>query len=121
MPSRHRRRGRAGPLRWQPPGCRARRDAAARTLRLAPSRGVRPAGTPRVHRLPVVLGGPAPDDTGEIELTIEKLPRGEVSEFVHDVVEPGDELEVRGPIDGFFVWPGTVRRCWSAADPAWSP
>ncbi|WP_250549966.1 FAD-binding oxidoreductase [Pseudonocardia sp. H11422] len=48
----------------------------------------------------------APDGTAEIELTVERLPGGEVSEFVHDVVEPGDELEVRGPIGGWFVWPG---------------
>jgi ferredoxin-NADP reductase len=48
----------------------------------------------------------APDDTGEIELTVEKLDDGEVSEYLHDVVEPGDELEVRGPVGGFFVWDG---------------
>ena len=50
-----------------------------------------------------------PDDTGEIELTVERLVDGEVSEFVHDVVAPGDELEVRGPIGGFFVWRGDTR------------
>ena len=27
-----------------------------------------------------------------------------MSAFLHDVVEPGDELEVRGPIGGWFVW-----------------
>jgi ferredoxin-NADP reductase len=48
----------------------------------------------------------APDDTGEIELTVEYLVGGEVSEFLHEVVMPGDELEVRGPIGLFFVWPG---------------
>jgi ferredoxin-NADP reductase len=48
----------------------------------------------------------APDGTGEIELTVEKLEGGEVSEFLHDVVRPGDELEVRGPIGLFFVWEG---------------
>jgi ferredoxin-NADP reductase len=48
----------------------------------------------------------APDDTGEIELTVEYLVGGEVSEFLHEVVVPGDELEVRGPIGLFFVWPG---------------
>jgi ferredoxin-NADP reductase len=48
----------------------------------------------------------APDDTGEIELTVEYLVNGEVSEFLHEVVVPGDELEVRGPIGLFFVWPG---------------
>jgi ferredoxin-NADP reductase len=48
----------------------------------------------------------APDDTGEIELTVERLDKGEVSTFLHDAVEVGDELEVRGPIGGWFVWPG---------------
>ncbi len=47
-----------------------------------------------------------PDDSGEIELTVERLPDGEVSSFLHDVVMAGDELEVRGPIGGWFVWPG---------------
>jgi ferredoxin-NADP reductase len=48
----------------------------------------------------------APDDSGEIELTVEQLPEGEVSSFLHDVVMVGDELQVRGPIGGWFVWPG---------------
>ena len=37
---------------------------------------------------------------------MERLEGGEVSTFLHDVVEPGDELEVRGPIGGWFVWDG---------------
>lgn len=41
-----------------------------------------------------------------IELTVEMLPGGEVSGFLNDVVRPGDELEVRGPIGGFFNWHG---------------
>jgi ferredoxin-NADP reductase len=45
-----------------------------------------------------------PDGTNEFELTIERLEEGEVSTFMHDAVEVGDELEVRGPIGGFFVW-----------------
>jgi ferredoxin-NADP reductase len=45
-----------------------------------------------------------PDDTGEIELTVERIDDGEVSTFLHDVVEIGDELEVRGPIGNWFVW-----------------
>jgi ferredoxin-NADP reductase len=49
----------------------------------------------------------APDVTGEIELTVERLDSGEVSEFLHDVVVPGDELEVRGPIGGVFAWDAT--------------
>lgn len=46
----------------------------------------------------------APDGTGEIELTVERLEGGEVSTFLHDEVVVGDELEVRGPIGGWFVW-----------------
>ena len=46
----------------------------------------------------------SPDDTGEIDLTVERLEGGEVSSFLHDEVEVGDELEVRGPIGGWFVW-----------------
>lgn len=46
----------------------------------------------------------APDGGNELELTVERLEDGEVSGYLHDVVEVGDELEVRGPIGGFFVW-----------------
>jgi ferredoxin-NADP reductase len=49
----------------------------------------------------------APGDPGHIELTVERLDDGEVSSFLHDVVVPGDELEVRGPIGGWFTWDGT--------------
>jgi ferredoxin-NADP reductase len=48
----------------------------------------------------------APDGTNKIELTVERLEGGEVSMFLHDVVEVGDELDVRGPIGGWFVWDG---------------
>ncbi len=46
----------------------------------------------------------APDDSGEIEFTVERLDGGEVSTFLHDELAVGDELEVRGPIGGWFVW-----------------
>ena len=49
-----------------------------------------------------------PDDTPELEFTVERLDHGEVSTFLHDVVEPGDELDVRGPIGGWFVWDGST-------------
>jgi ferredoxin-NADP reductase len=48
----------------------------------------------------------APDGSNEIELTVERLEGGEVSTFLHDEVVTGDELEVRGPIGGWFVWDG---------------
>src|SRR3712207_1007537 len=41
-----------------------------------------------------------------IELFVERLADGEVSTYLADVVQPGDELEVRGPIGGWFVWDG---------------
>lgn len=39
-----------------------------------------------------------------LEFYVERLDDGEVSGFLADVVEPGDELEIRGPIGGWFVW-----------------
>jgi ferredoxin-NADP reductase len=41
-----------------------------------------------------------------IELAIERLTDGEVSGYLADVVQPGDQLDVRGPIGGWFVWRG---------------
>jgi len=48
----------------------------------------------------------APGSTGILELAIERLPDGEVSPFFHDVAEVGDEIELRGPLGGHFIWPG---------------
>ena len=45
-----------------------------------------------------------PERTGEIDLTIEKIDDGEVSPYMHDVLVPDDQIEVRGPIGGYFVW-----------------
>jgi ferredoxin-NADP reductase len=42
-----------------------------------------------------------------IELTIERLDDGEVSPYLCDVLHPGDGVEVRGPIGGYFVWSST--------------
>ena len=39
-----------------------------------------------------------------ITLTVERLDDGEVSPYLTDVLHPGDELEVRGPIGGWFTW-----------------
>ncbi len=44
------------------------------------------------------------DAAGVIDLTVELIDEGEVSPYFHEVVEPGDELEVRGPIGGPFTW-----------------
>lgn len=39
-----------------------------------------------------------------IELIIEKLDDGEVSPYFHEVAQPGDTIDVRGPIGGHFIW-----------------
>ena len=39
-----------------------------------------------------------------VEVTVERLDDGEVSPYLVDVVAPGDRLEVRGPVGGWFVW-----------------
>jgi len=41
-------------------------------------------------------------------LTVERLDDGEVSPYLTDVLEPGDELELRGPIGGYFVWEASL-------------
>src|SRR6266540_2741527 len=83
----------------------------------------------------------APDGT-RVELTVERLANGEVSPYLTDVLQPGDPLELRGPIGGWFVWRpeeqaptlltgggsgvvplmAMVRRCaWTSSTPAALP
>ena len=45
----------------------------------------------------------APEDE-HLVITVQRLDDGEVSPYLTDVLEPGDELELRGPIGGYFVW-----------------
>src|SRR5207249_8270840 len=45
----------------------------------------------------------APEDSGVV-LTIERLDDGEVSPYLVGELQVGDELELRGPIGGYFVW-----------------
>ena len=49
----------------------------------------------------------APEAGATIELAIEKLDDGEVSPFFHEVAAVGDEVELRGPLGGHFVWSGS--------------
>jgi ferredoxin-NADP reductase len=44
-----------------------------------------------------------PDEEG-IALTVERLPDGEISTFLTDELRVGDQLELRGPIGGYFTW-----------------
>jgi ferredoxin-NADP reductase len=52
------------------------------------------------------IASPPDSDPAALEITVERLEGGEVSTFLHDEVAVGDELEVRGPIGGWFVWEG---------------
>jgi ferredoxin-NADP reductase len=45
----------------------------------------------------------APEDE-HLVLTVERLRDGEVSPYLVEVLRPGDQLELRGPIGGYFVW-----------------
>ena len=108
----------AAPSRWSQATVLAVRPetATAKTLRLRLSQpSLHLAGQHYIIRLTAPDGysasrsysvASAPDGSPEIEITVERLPDGEVSSFLHDEVVAGDELEVRGPIGGWFVWAG---------------
>jgi len=42
-----------------------------------------------------------------VAITVERLDDGEVSPYLTQDVQPGDEIEIRGPIGGYFVWEAT--------------
>jgi ferredoxin-NADP reductase len=45
----------------------------------------------------------APHGT-RVELTVERIDDGEVSPYLADELRPGDQIELRGPVGGYFVW-----------------
>jgi len=109
------------PGRWQMATVEQVRQETkrAKTFRLALSETLRHlAGQHYVVRLTAPDGytasrsysvASAPDESARcIEITVERLEDGEVSSYLHDVIVPGDRLEVRGPIGGWFVWRGDV-------------
>ena len=46
----------------------------------------------------------APADGERVELTVENIEDGEVSPYLTEEARAGDELELRGPVGGYFVW-----------------
>jgi ferredoxin-NADP reductase len=77
-------------------------DAApARPALRSPAHGARRLYAQRSYSI-----ASSPLDEGEIELTIDRLEEGEVSPYFNDVVEAGDQVEVRGPFTSYFVWRG---------------
>jgi len=45
----------------------------------------------------------APED-GRLMLTVERIEDGEVSPYLAGELRAGDQLELRGPVGGYFVW-----------------
>jgi ferredoxin-NADP reductase len=43
-------------------------------------------------------------DGNRIEVTVQRVPDGEVSPYLIDVFKVGDRVEIRGPVGGWFVW-----------------
>jgi ferredoxin-NADP reductase len=46
----------------------------------------------------------SPPESPALELTVERLDDGEVSPYLTDELRPGDAIELRGPVGGYFVW-----------------
>ncbi len=51
-----------------------------------------------------------PEREGQVDLTVERINDGEVSTYLHDVLVPGDRIEARGPIGGYFVWEASMNQ-----------
>ncbi len=52
----------------------------------------------------------SPPEESAVELTVERLEDGEVSPFLTEQLQPGDTVELRGPIGGHFIWSALERR-----------
>jgi ferredoxin-NADP reductase len=46
----------------------------------------------------------SPPEQSTVELTVERIDDGEVSPYLTEELRAGDELELRGPIGGYFNW-----------------
>src|SRR5512138_2390753 len=46
----------------------------------------------------------SPPEAPYVTLTVERLDDGEVSPYLTEVLQEGDQLELRGPIGGYFTW-----------------
>ena len=47
-----------------------------------------------------ISSAPEPD---RLEVTVQAVTHGEVSPYLVDIAQPGDQLEIRGPLGGWFV------------------
>ena len=100
---------------WQPATVTAVTDETPRTRTLALAIPTWPGHRPGQH---LDVRRTAPDgyqasrsysiasapESSTVALTVERLPDGEVSPYLTEIVQPGDRFEVRGPIGGYFTW-----------------
>src|SRR5439155_24897068 len=49
-----------------------------------------------------------PEEQPRVTLTVERLADGEVSPYLTEELRVGDQLELRGPIGGHFVWEASM-------------
>lgn len=52
----------------------------------------------------------SPPEDSRLAITVERLDDGEVSPYLVGEVRTGDQVELRGPIGGYFVWRGDDQR-----------
>ena len=50
----------------------------------------------------------SPPESPDIELTVERIDDGEVSPYLTEEAQPGDQFELRGPIGGYFTWDASL-------------
>src|SRR6266513_2060217 len=81
-------------LRLEPDGWAGHRPGQHLDLRLTAEDGYQ---AQRSYSIASAPGEP-------LAITVERLDDGEVSPYLVDEAREGDELEVRGPIGGYFVW-----------------
>ena len=51
----------------------------------------------------------AASTTDPLKLTIQLVPNGEMTPYIHDILAVGDSVEIRGPFGRFFVWDESVQ------------
>jgi ferredoxin-NADP reductase len=91
-----------------PPGSQRHVPGQHYDVRLTAPDGSQAQRSYSIASAPGLLSGPGADQPVHVELTVEKIADGDVSPYLHDVITVGDELEVRGPFGGWFIWRGDV-------------
>jgi ferredoxin-NADP reductase len=83
---------------WPGPGAGQQRAGQHLDIRLTADDGYQ---AERAYSIASAPGEP-------LAITVERLDDGEVSPYLTEEAQPGDQLEVRGPIGGYFVWEASL-------------